>query len=226
MRVMAMSVVLVLGLVCGAWAETKPATLSVTGEGQVAIVPDMAVISLGVVHRDSTAKVAMDKVSADAQALIAALTELQIDARDIQTDQLSVNPVYQGDYNQGRKIVGFEARNSVSIRVRNLDGLGGVLDAALSAGSNTFNGLRFTLQDARTAEAEARASAVRDAMARAAQMAEAAGLSVGAILSMSEAGSGPRPEMFAAAARSADIPVSAGELTVTARVSMSFALSD
>ncbi|MCB4379052.1 DUF541 domain-containing protein, partial [Synechococcus sp. MU1644] len=117
----------------------------------------------------------------------------------------------------------FEARNAVTVRVRDLDGLGGVLDQVLEVGANTFNGLQFQLQDPSAAEAEARAAAVRDAMEKAAQLSEAAGVTLGPVLSLSEGGQTARPEMFAAA-RSADVPIAAGELAVTARVSMSFSL--
>ncbi|WP_299553145.1 SIMPL domain-containing protein [uncultured Tateyamaria sp.] len=205
-------------------AQDQGPVLSVTGQGDVAVAPDMAVISLGVVHVDKTAGDAMAKVSADATALIAVLSEQGIEARDIQTSQLNVNPVWSSYDSTDRKITGFEARNAVTVRVRNLDGLGGVLDQVLEVGANTFNGLQFQLQDPSAAEAKARAAAVQDAMAKATQLSEAAGASLGTILSLSESGQSPRPEMFAAA-RSADLPIAAGELVVTARVMMSYSLA-
>ncbi|WP_299200930.1 SIMPL domain-containing protein [uncultured Tateyamaria sp.] len=204
-------------------AQDDGPVLSVSGEGRVAVAPDMAMISLGVVHVDKTAGDAMAKVSADATALIAVLSEQGIEARDIQTSQLNVNPVWSGFDSTDRQITGFEARNAVTVRVRDLDGLGGVLDQVLEVGANTFNGLQFQLQDPSAAEAEARAAAVRDAMEKAAQLSEAAGVTLGPVLSLSEGGQTARPEMFAAA-RSADVPIAAGELAVTARVSMSFSL--
>ncbi|KIC48367.1 SIMPL domain-containing protein [Tateyamaria sp. ANG-S1] len=198
--------------------------LSVTGEGQVAVAPDMAVISLGVVHVDETAGAAMAQVSEDATALINALLERGVAVRDIQTAQLSVGPVWSAYDSNERTITGFEARNTVRVRVRDLDGLGEILDEVLAVGANTFNGLSFELQDSSTVEAEARAAAVRDAMQKAAELSGAADLTLGPVLSLSEGVEGPRPEMFAAAARSADVPIAAGELLVTARVSMQFAL--
>lgn len=146
----------------------------------------MAVISLGVVNVEKTAGDAMAKVNADAAALIAVLSEQGIEARDIQTSQLSVNPVWSSYDSNDRKITGFEARNAVTLRVRELDGLGGVLDQVLEVGANTFNGLQFQLQDPSAAEAEARAAAVRDAMEKAAQLSEAAGVGLGPVLSLSE----------------------------------------
>ncbi|MEM8655809.1 MAG: SIMPL domain-containing protein [Pseudomonadota bacterium] len=222
---------LLLGvLVWGVWAalaaaQDTGAVVSVTGEGQVAAAPDMAVITLGVVHVDKTVGAAMAKVSADAGALMEVLAAQEIAARDIQTSRLSVGPVWDTQADGTRRITGFEARNSVSVRVRDLDRLGAVLDQVLNAGTNTFSGLRFEVQDPSAAEAEARAAAVRDAVQKAEQLTAAAGVGLGPVLTINEGGGGPRPEMFAAAARSADMPIAAGELTVSVRVSMSFALA-
>ena len=174
-------------------------------------------------HVADTAGAAMGQVSTEAAALIAALEEQGVEARDIQTAQLSVGPGWSRYDSNERTITGFEARNTVRVRVRDLDGLGGILDQVLSVGANTFNGLSFELQDPSAAEAEARVAAVRDAMAKADQLRAAAEVTLGAVLSLSEGGEGPRPEMFAAA-RSADVPIAAGELLVTARVSLRFAL--
>lgn len=205
-------------------AQEQGAVLSVSGEGQVAVASDMAVISLGVVHVDKTAGAAMARVSDDARALIEVLTAQGVEPRDVQTSQLSVNPVWDGGAgSRPRTITGFEARNAVNVRVRDLDVLGGVLDQVLAVGANTFGGLRFQLQDSRAAEAEARAAAVRDAMEKAAQLSDAAGVQLGAVMTISEGGGAARPEMFAAA-RASDMPVAAGELVVTARVAMTFAL--
>ncbi|APX11879.1 SIMPL domain-containing protein [Tateyamaria omphalii] len=204
--------------------QTDAPVLSVTGEGQVAVAPDMAVISLGVVHVDETAGAAMAQVSSDATALINALSERGVAVRDVQTSQLSVGPVWSAYDSNERRITGFEARNTVRVRVRDLAALGGILDEVLALGANTFNGLSFELQDPSAAEAEARAAAVGEAMQKADELSGAAGLTLGAVLSLSEGVEGPRPEMFAAAARSADVPIAAGELLVTARVSMRFAL--
>ncbi|MEL7132195.1 MAG: SIMPL domain-containing protein [Pseudomonadota bacterium] len=225
MKVTVLGVLLWIVLTGGALAQEGAAMVSVTGEGQVAVAPDMAVISLGVVHVDQTAGAAMDKVSADVGALMSVLAAQGIAARDIQTSQVSVTPVRDNRADGGRRITGFEARNAVTVRVRDLGGLGGVLDQVLEAGTNTLGGLRFQLQDTGAAQAEARAAAVRDAVAKAEQLSAAAGVTLGPVLAISEGGVGPQPEMFAAAARSVDVPIAAGELIVSVRVSMRFALA-
>ncbi|MEL6450794.1 MAG: SIMPL domain-containing protein [Pseudomonadota bacterium] len=210
----------------GLSAQDDTPTVSVVGQGQVAAAPDMAVISLGVTHTDASAKAAMDRVSVDARALLAELEALGVAPRDVQTSQLSVSPIWDnGNGTQPRRITGFVARNALTLRVRDLAGLGAVMDAALEAGSNDFNGLRFGLQDSDTAQGAARAAAVRDAITRATQLAEAAGLSLGPIQTMTEQSFGGRPEMLAADMRSSGMPVAAGELTVSASVSVTFALT-
>ena len=222
MKSIVASIAIVMSLACAAVAQETARTLSVVGEGQVETAPDMAIISLGVTHTDASAKAAMDRVSTDARALLDTLAAQGVEARDIQTDQLSLSPQWNNDNGQ-RDITGFVARNVVSVRVRDLAALGGVLDAALTAGSNDFNGLQFQLQDPGTAQADARAAAVKDAMERAAQLATAAGATLGPIRTMTEQGQGGRPEMFAAA-RASDMPVAPGALSVTARVSVTFDL--
>jgi uncharacterized protein YggE len=238
MRAILLSVVMVLGLVVQTVAQGQPVhpvqtlaqaplrVLSVTGEGQVASVPDMAVISLGVTHEARSARAAMDQVNADAGALLDALAALDVAPRDVQTDQLSVSPLWSnGDINRGgvQRITGFVARTAVSVRVRDLARLGAVVDAALAAGANDFNGVRFALQDPSPFEAQARAAAVRDAMARAAQLAAAAGVTLGPVLTLSEQGGFGPPQMMAAA-RSEDMAIATGEVSVSAVVSMTFDL--
>lgn len=224
MRMLVLSIAVLIGIAVQAKAETPaPRVLSVLGEAQVATVPDMAVISLGVTHTDKSAGAAMDRVNANAVALLEALTALDVAARDVQTDQLSVSPLWDNNNNGPRRITGFVARNALSVRVRDLDRLGEVMDAALDAGSNDFNGLRFTLQDPAPFEAEARAAAVKDAMERAAGLAAAAGVTLGPIITLSEQGGFSQPQMMAAA-RSESLAIATGEVAVSATVSMTFDL--
>jgi hypothetical protein len=222
MRVVLLSAALLLGFVVQGKADVPPRILSVIGQGQVAAEPDMAVISLGVTHEARTARAAMDMVNADAVALLAALAELDVAARDVQTDQLSVSPLWDNGTGK-RRINGYVARNAVSVRVRDLDRLGVVMDAALSAGSNDFNGLRFTLQNPAPFEAEARAAAVKDALARAAGLAEAAGVALGPIVTLTEQGGFAQPQMMAAM-RSDEMAIETGEVGISASVSVTFEL--
>ncbi|MFP4451709.1 MAG: SIMPL domain-containing protein, partial [Rhodosalinus sp.] len=137
---------LALGLALAAPATAQEErTISVTGRGEVAAAPDMAVIGLGVVEEGETARAAMDAASDAAAAVLARLEEIGIAERDIQTSDLHLSPIWSNPgEGQQRAILGFEASNQLTVRVRDLSGLGAVLDAVVSDGANRFGGLRFT----------------------------------------------------------------------------------
>jgi hypothetical protein len=153
------------------------------------------------------------------------LASAGIEARDVQTTGLSVNPNWQ-HYSSGDapRISGFVANNGVTVRVRALDGLGAVLDAAVQDGANQLNGVEFGLQEPRPTQDEARRRAVADARARAELLAEAAGVKLGAIRSINETMAAPMPmpafRMAADAAPAAPVPVAAGEVATTANVTI------
>jgi len=146
----------------------------------------------------------------------------------MQTAGLSLNPVWRdGSGPQGQPAPwGFEASNIVSLRLRDLEALGPVLDALVSDGANRLDGVSFGLQDPDTAMDEARRLAVVDARRKAALYAEAAGVGLGQVISLSETGAGmPRPVMMEMAAMRSDaVPIAAGEVGVSASVQMVFAL--
>ena len=219
-----------LGLVTGAWAQ-EDRLISTSGTGAVEAAPDMATITLGVTQEARLATEAMDAASAAARAVLTRVEQAGIAPRDVQTSDVSLQPVWSRDSvsnNTTPRVTGYVARNTLSIRVRDLDTLGAILDAVVQEGANTFNGLRFSLQNPEPVIAEARAAAVKDAMARAEQLAAAAGVTLGAVRSISESGGRFRPEMMemAAARVAADVPIAAGELSMTAQVSMVFEIAE
>lgn len=204
--------------------------ITTTGIGTVETTPDMATLRLGVTHENKEAAAAMAATSAGVTAVLSRLEAAGIAARDMQTDQLSLQPIWS-DYNSNtrdaRKITGFLATNMLTVRVRDLDTLGGILDLVIGDGANSFNGLSFGLQEPKPSQDAARADAVKDAIDRAQQLAEAAGVTLGPIQSISEHGGFARPQMMEmAAARSADVPIASGELTVSAQVNIVFAIAD
>lgn len=220
---------LALAVAAPAFGETPMPTISVTGTGEVSAAPDMAVITLGVEEQAEAAQEAMDRASAAAGAILARLEEMGVAARDVQTSDLSLDPVWsQPERDAPREITGYAARNQVTVRVRDLDALGGILDAVLEDGANRFGGLGFSLEDPSEPMAAARAAAVRDAMSRAAQLAEAADVALGPVQSLSEQGGGqPRPMMMEAARMASDsVPVAAGELTFRVTVSAVFRIDE
>jgi uncharacterized protein YggE len=209
-------------------AEDTARTITVAAEGRVEAAPDMAVISLGVVNEAATAGKAMSATSAAAARVLDRLAGFAIDPRDIQTSQLTLNPVWTSDADGGRsKITGFSATNALTVRVRDLDRLGEIMDAVIEDGANDFNGLSFAVAEPAPLIDAARARAVAEARSIAAQLAAGAGVGLGPVQSISEQGGGmPRPQMMEAFAARSAVPVAAGEVTLSVTVSMVFAIDD
>ena len=203
----------------------------VNGHGVVETVPDMATISMGVVSEAKTAGDAMAKNSDAVAAVLKQLAEAGIESRDIQTNNLSLSPRWDNrssSVSGQPKINGFIATNTVSVRVRDLAQLGGVLDAVVQNGANSFHGLSFGLQDMEPAQNEARVAAIKDAMAKAQLYATAAGVELGDVVSISDgAVRSVGPVMMEAdMMRSMAVPVAQGELSVTADVTVVFGIAD
>ena len=224
------AVTVILALLAGAVCAEEPARrITVTGTGEVEAVPDMATITLGVTQEATEAQAAMRATSEAVTGVLARLGALGIAPRDLQTRELSLNPVWSERPASGgkrRQITGFVAANTVVVRVRDLAALGGILDAVLAEGANDFDGLRFGLQEPEPLAEEARRRAVADAMARAKLLAGAAGVGLGPVQSIDEHGGGmPKAEM-AMRMSAASVPVAAGEVSVSASVTMVFAIGE
>jgi uncharacterized protein YggE len=201
--------------------------ITVTGEGRVDAAPDMATVSLGVVTEGTTAAEAMAANSIQLAAVLEQLKMGGIEDRDIQTSGLSLNPNWQQtEADPTPRIMGYQASNMLTVRVRKLDQLGAVLDKNISDGANSFNGLSFGLSDPEPAMNEARRRAVADAQGRARLLTQAAGLTLGPVVSISEGGGfgGPQPMYRMDAAAASPVPVAAGEVSTTASVTMVFEL--
>ncbi|WP_207103154.1 SIMPL domain-containing protein, partial [Paracoccus shandongensis] len=202
--------------------------LTVTGQGEARVAPDMATIQLGVTTQAASAAEAMAQNSTRQAAVIEALAGAGIEGADVQTSGLNLNPVM--DYAEGRAptVTGYQASNMVAVRVKDVARLGEVLDAIVAAGANEINGIGFTRDDSSASEDEARRSAVADARHKAEVLAEAAGLTLGPVLTLRDtpAMEGPRPMMMEARAASdaAKVPIAAGEVALSANVEMQFAL--
>ncbi|MGP6085849.1 SIMPL domain-containing protein [Antarctobacter jejuensis] len=232
MRILIFLIATLCALPLAALAEGR---LTVSGEARVAAVPDLATLSLGASGRGDTAIEAMNATSEAVDAILARLASLNVEARDIQTRQLRVNEQTRWDRDTEQEIfIGYYATNSVSVRVRDLDRIGELLSAVLDDGANDLQDLSFGLQHPREVEDEARRRAVADAQAKAALYAEAAGMPLGAILSIKDSAEPLVRSIVQAepmivveespAAR--DVPVAAGEIEVRAEVTMVFAIGD
>ena len=203
--------------------EAKAPTIVVTATGTVEAAPDMATLTIGVTTQGDTAAAALAANSASVEAVMARLTAAGIAARDIQTSNLSLYPNWSGSDSMAPSIANYVASNQLTIRVRQLDGLGSVLDAAVADGANTLNGLVFGLADPDPALDEARKEAVVAARARAELLASAAGVTLGPIVQISEGGSWSEPApMYRAEVSAAPVPVAGGELGLSATVTIQY----
>ncbi len=209
-----------------AFAQTAPmmlpgdaTLLQISAHGETHRVPDVAQISAGVVTQNIDANAAMRSNAQRMSAVIAALKAAGVADRDIQTSSISLEPQYKYGQNQPPTITGYQASNTVNLRLRELGKAGNVLDTLVKQGANQITGPTFTLDKPEAAMDEARANAVRNAQARADLYATATGLKVRRIVSISESGEmqPPRPMMsFARLQRTVDAPtpVATGENTI------------
>lgn len=228
MRFLVLFVLFASSFAVFAQAGESPRHLSVSGSGHVDAVPDMATISIGVEHQAKAAGQAMAEVSAATASVLARLGDAGIAARDMQTSGFSLGPVYDYSGDGPARLTGFRASNQVTARLRDLGQLGTVLDAVVRDGANQIGGLSFGMAETAALEDEARRLAVADARHKAEVLARAAGVELGAVISITSGGAAPVPlpmmEIRAVAAE--PVPVAAGEVSISASVQMVFAIND
>jgi uncharacterized protein YggE len=199
-----------------------PHTITMTGHGEIKAAPDTAAINAGVTSNAATAAAALSANSARMTQVFDALRKLGIPDRDIQTAGFSVSPQYtNGDNNNVRRLTGYMVNNDVNVRLQDVTRTGAVLDTLVGAGASQMNGIGFDIANPAPVLEKARIQAIADARARAATYAQAAGVTLGPIVSISE-GRGetaPRP-MFRMMAMAAPTPIAPGEQSVTADVTV------
>ena len=199
----------------------------VTGNGSVQTTPDIAEVRTGVTTRSETARQALDANNGAMERLMLALRDQGIDEKDIRTSNFNVGPIYHRERNKQPRITGYQATNQVHVTIRDLDGLGRILDRVVTAGSNRVQGVRFLVSKPEKLLDKARENAVKDALRRARLFAEAAGSKLGKVMRIEERGfHAPQPRMFAADAvrKESSVPVARGSQKLTANVSVQFAL--
>jgi hypothetical protein len=207
---------------------TEDRWISVTGEGEATVAPDMAVVSLAVSAKGKELGPARDDVNTRTSSVLARLRELGVADADLQAPDVEIHPEH--DYRRdAQKLIGYRVSRTVTARVHLLDTLGGVLDAISAAGANEVHGARMAVSDPSAAEHVALAAAVEAARASADAIARAAGATLGGVIRVEEAErvDMPRGAMrMAAMAEPADVPteVAAGDLTVRRAVRARFAI--
>lgn len=199
--------------------------LTVIGTGEVRTRPDLAVVRLGVVSQAATARAALDANNEAMAALLAVLERRSIAERDVQTSQFVVQPRYHHDP-EGReppRIDGYEVSNQLAVTVRDLDRLGEVLDEAVSIGSNNILGVEFGLANPEPRRDEARRLAIADARRKAEIYADAAGLALGPVRSISEeVRPGPPQPAYRMETAEASVPIAEGEQAITIEVTVNW----
>lgn len=203
--------------------------LSVSAEATSKRVPDVATISTGVVTRGADSNAAMRENADQMAKVLAALKGAGIPERDIRTTGVNLNPQYQYAENQPPKITGYEARNTVSVKVRDLGKLGKIMDTLVAEGANELNGPSFEVDKPDEAYDEARRAALEKAQARAEMYAKALNLRVRRIVSIDETSGGFRPPVpmmraMAMEAKGADTAISPGESSLGVSLNIVFEL--
>jgi len=200
--------------------------VTVSGAGTVTATPDMAEITTGVVTQAPAAAQALAANSQAMERLLQALGDLGVARRDVQTTNISVTPLRRQTRNgQPPEITGYEVTNQVRVKVRDLDRLGRVLDQQVGQGANLVYGIHFGMQEPRSLMDEARKRAIADARRKAELYATAAGLKLGRVVVVQEAGAAmPHPEFAPRMAMAGAVPVAPGEQEIQASVSVTFTL--
>ena len=202
--------------------------LSVSAQADAKRVPDVATLSAGVVTQAADANAAMRANAEQMSRVVAAIRAAGIAERDVQTSGISVHPQYRYAENVPPTITGYQASNTVSLKVRDIARLGKVLDTLVAQGANQVNGPSFEVDQPDEAYDEARIAALKKAQARAETYARAMDLRVRRIVSISEGGGfqPPMPMMRAMAMEKAqaDTPVAPGETTLSVSLDVVFEL--
>ncbi|TCL74869.1 SIMPL domain-containing protein [Rhizobium sp. BK251] len=217
--------------------ETKPreAIIMVTGEGESVMAPDMAVVNLSVVRQAKTAREALDENNKAMTDVLAALKAGGIEDRDLQTSGFSIQPQYSyPQSNDGQpqqpQLIGYQATNTLTVRIRDLTKLGAIIDQSVTLGVNQGGDIQFTNDKPEGAFEEARKIAVTNAAAKAKTLAEAAGVKLGRIIEISENQLRPIPQpvyraaMMKEASDAGAPPVAGGENSYNITVNVTFAL--
>lgn len=210
--------------------DVGPPSVTVSGTGEVSAPPDLANVSAGVVTESPRAADAVKANSAAMQKVLGALDSAGIERKDVQTSRFDVSPLYAEGQARGRgmpAIIGYRAANQVQVEVHGVDKVGAVLDALVGAGANELGGISFGIAEPAPLLDEARRKAIADARRKAELYAAAAGVVLGRVTQIDEAGGGaPVPVAYGRMmAEAAAAPVAPGQLDLSASVTVRFAIA-
>jgi uncharacterized protein YggE len=210
-----------------------PPAISVSGEAEISVPPDLAMVDAGVASDAKTAREAADTNNTAMAKVIQAIKAAGIDDKDVQTSRLSLQPQYASNqYSSGRtgpsQITGYHASNRVTVKLHDVTKVASMIDTVVAAGANDVGNVNFTVSQPSKLLDEAREKALADARRKAEIYAKAAGVTLGAPLSISEGGA-PSIPLFRAKtmmpmAAAAPTPVAQGEETLSVSVSVTWAI--
>jgi uncharacterized protein YggE len=209
-------------------APQPPARIIVSGEGEATAAPDIAMLSLSVMREAKTARAALDANNDAMAAVIAAMKSAGIADRDLQTAGIQISPRYnftnRPDGSQQADLVAYQVTNTLSIRVRDIDKTGEILDKAVTLGVNQGGDISFTNEDPAAVLTQAREKAVADAISKARTLAEAAGVGLGRVIEINDQNVSPAPMPMRAKAFDAarSVPIQSGENSYKVQLTVTF----
>lgn len=201
-------------------------TLSSSGTGEVYLVPDVAYVYVGVRADADDVSTALSNNNVQANAVAQAVQDLGVEAKDVQTTSFNVYPMqdYAPDGTISRNY--YVVENTVYITVRDLTKLGTLLDAVVTSGANTINGITFDVQDKESANAQARDLAIQNAIAEAQSIADASGVRLGELQNVNVYVNSTATSMYDAKggymSAVSNVPISAGQMVISASASMTY----
>ena len=222
MKQMTLAIIGVL-MTSPAMAQVPPPAISVTGEATISAAPDLAQIDGGVTNEAKTAREASEANNKAMGIVLLALKNSGIAEKDFQTSQLSLQPQYPVNKTGPSTVTGFRASNRVTVTVRDVAKVGSVIDTLVANGANEISGISFMVAQPSKLLDDARPKAIADARRKAEIYAQAAGVTLGAPLSISEESSpGQAPYRKMSAGLASAAPVAPGEETLRISISVSY----
>ena len=207
----------------------------VSGSGKVSVVPDIAILRLGIEAQQMSVAEAQYQAAEAMKAVMSTLTGSGVAEKDIQTQYFNVNRITRWDDNKRQEVViGYRVTNMVTAKIREMDNVGTIIDAVAVAGGDLtrIDGVSFSVDDPSAYHEEARQKAMADAKAKAEQLAQLAEVTLGKPTYISESSYTPYPVYrqdfieMAAGAPAMETPISPGEMEISLNVQVTYAILD
>lgn len=209
--------------------EASERTITVIGEGRILVDPDIAQVTLGVENFASDVQTAANDTEAIMSNLMTTLNTQGVAEKDIQTSNYSIYTERYGDPAEINSEVNYRFSNNVTVIVRDLETIEAVLGAAIEAGANSIYGVSFNVAEPAELRKQARAEAVEVAQAKAQELADLNGVTVGEVISISEVVNGAGAFMNSLTLKASEGlggggPISPGELQLTVQLQITYAI--